>query len=618
MTISYQRSWLIVMIGGPMVWRCGRALRRRLPLRRVVVIGVRPGRFDKNAKVLLKPLNKPVSAIPFTGRMPDSILEHAMEVAVSARDQHVLTHEFGSSLGSVGTDVVILVDPSEPWCGPIYRLFMQHLARQRVLTQVVAKSVRLRVFLVGARPVPVENQKAFELSSSDMERVVDHTITLCSSSIDGLSMSPQALADSAGDALGTIIELEPNHPVRSMFRRLPENMSLRKSYWSLGYSTATGRGDELIHALRRYYSALLGQRWRKRQMSEAQVRKRVRQILCQLLDSNVSEQEMPRLFARWAASCFCQPLSENEHCGRTPADLHACLVEAVRELAARSAQISADLPHRPAQPVRPPDPRGWLRRLLNRLTGNRFFRWQWSYEAPPDSAIYVTARRRRLAVLYPPIMSVQLATQQALDSPLSMRKRDESFPAREDGWPIVWIKDLLYREHSRVVSALRCGILTEALLSGVDPITRFGDVLLKQLVISADDRGLDLIRAFNTQGQEGDDWIRRLLASLAEQAAPRWDRPCEPGTEEHDFACLPRSELPVLAELGSGIASVVPWDRQSYGVIRFLQGCVPESLSDELETRHRPLTLRSRDWLPGAEVQADSCLSGQPLSCGEN
>lgn len=593
MSIQKKRSWLLITVGASAILRCARSIRRQMPRDCIGFVGIRT-HPNGRLRVVLKSFGQQQYASHVTRALSEALLDSAAQTALSVRNQNNLISVFGECFSSIGLDFVSLVDSNDPKSVIPYKKLMGRIVREDVLRRSASTGLHLQVLMAGkGKELVPELADFLSDNKQDLNILFDHTIMIQSSNIDKFTLSPRSQSAIVGSALATIMQLDPEHPVRVALHPLAIGMSDRLSYWSLGFASTTGKGDEFIDHVFRSYTHLLRNTWSQGHLSMDETRKIAKKLLANLIDSDRTNRELPLLLVKWAMAFFLTPLPPNSQCRSTPADLLACLQATVHEIRIRSQAISADLPNRP--PIsKPKDPRGWFKRQINRLSRNWLFQWDCQWTPQKDRAAEAATQQARLASLDIPVMNLQLAVQRSLN--LSRKNPNHDFPIlnQYDPWYNIWLEPIIQKLHPKVLELLSQKALAKYLLSNSNPLELFEKIMLSQLKISPDKNGYELVRAIDQLLQTKGLWLKQVFRMLEDRAAPWWAESLLADSDEYIFAFLPQDDFEKTKKKTDMDSRLVPWDRQAYGVLRLLQGCKPESLLDD-DTRN---TNPKREWIP--------------------
>jgi len=507
------------------------------------------------------------------------------------------------SFSLIGFDVVVLVDSNDPLSAAVYRCLVQRLAREEILRGSASTGMHLQVLIPGKRlPISDELVNSLKENKSPCDMLFDHMFIIQPNSIDRFTMRMECLNELAGNTFGVLMKLDSDNPARMALRPLPIQMSTRMSYWSLGFASISARGEEFIRYLGQCYRALLRTRWSQRILTSDQTHIVGRELISRLVDSDLKNDELPRQIYKWAASFFCCSIDRKSNNIRSPADLLACLICAVDELAIRSQAISADLQNRPIRVPKPKDPRGWFKRLINRICFNRYFRWSPKRITPHNQSAAIASQKARLEVLTIPIMNIQLSIQQALHTPPERGSRYNMDLNRKGTWYRKWLEPVIFENHSVVLETIRDNKHLPSLESGGNPLFYFEQQLLNQLKISPKKKGLELVNAIDRLVKANGIWLQQIISMLEERAAPWWSESRVADAEEYTFVLVPQNDYSRILEKANLPSSTVPWEYDAYGVIRFIQGCKPEVLQAVLPDVKTEDQSCPRRWVTSAET----------------
>jgi len=596
MSDKLQRSWLIVAVGGTALWRLVRTLERVLPQRQVVIIGVRPYR-NGSMKVILKKFGKAEWRVTVNGELNEELLERVTETALSSRDQNLLKNEFGDCFGSVQFDFLTLIDSNDKRCGSPYGILIQRLAEQTVLYS--QSGVSLRILFPG-KPDGMEPEiaKALKFCQQKTQSLFKHTITLGYSSIDKGTIQRNDLAELAGKWLGALLTLESENIVRSMFGRVPTGLPRSMRYWSFGYSTVSSQIDGFIKYIHQCYVKFLSKIWLQKKFSTERIHKLAKNILKRLINSKIPNNLLGDVLNKKIVPFFLGLPEKDGKKGPALLDLQTFLIELVKELAVYSRDISVNQPCRPVRVTRTQDTRSWIRKFINRISYNRFFKWEEQWQSTQDIAAQKIIRKQRIAALNVPIMKLQLAVRETIDILQKTRQSSNSHLSCYEVLAKTQVNQIINKEHTNILAELKENIIKKSLLSGVSPLSKFKECLLKNLKIS-ENRKLELDDAMALIGQSE---INQMIRSLVEQAAPWWNESYDVNFKEHKFAFLPRSKFSKLNEdIEIGVKTIF-WNQDAYGAMCLLQGCVPEMLKAELIIEGIDLPKPSREWVSMVKV----------------
>jgi len=567
------------------------------------VIGVRHGR-DGQQQIVAKPVGGPAWRATSRGEIDGHLLNRLADVAVSPRHFPSLVKDFGIELSTVELDVVVLLDFTDPLAAESYRRVVKRVEKENVIRGLHTSGVRLQVLLPSLRQHTLTDAAVEILreEASSARALTDHTIIFHPSNIDSLSLSPAELSAVAGRALGSLLALESDNPIRALFTRLPDAYDWRMRFWSLGMAHLRCDGAGLVRHVKEMHSRFLRRAWAKRNWQKERIQHEARAVVARLVDSDTPAAELPQRLALWAAGFFLDEHSQAGSSAPTPADLSACLAQVVNELCFRSQQIAADLPNFRIHSPRPVDPRGWFKKFLNWLSFRRLFRWKCRWDPPTDIPKMVAARRARLASLDHIVMNSQIAVGMALHD-IENGSWQPSSEGEINLWPgASWDSELVRKADSKVNVDEKA--LAEAILDGRSVMDIFQHCFLKAIGISADMQGWDLIaevgRAMGGRG----DMPLQILHSLTQRAAPWWAEPIDPRTEVHKFICMPKSGPSAIEKAKEHGFHPVAWHQESYGAFNLLQGTVPQQLAQALVVQEDQLQRSSRDWIPTAAVRS--------------
>jgi len=574
-----QRCYLIMAFGDT-ARRSARAARRLLPGRRTAYVALGSAR-GRRSHLLLRPLGgRPThTAVPWP--LDPAALELLADTALSVRDLYAVAREFPAGTADVGLDVVVFLDSSTPSSSAAYRAVERRMAAQGILGCLAAPGIRLLVLVPGRRPqaFPGEVLAVLREQVAGEAVLADHAVFFRASNIDVFTLGSADLATLAGEAVGWLLRLESD-ALRSSFRPPEEGDDPQKRFWSMGFAAMELNSRGLLKDTLDAYREFLGRTWLTRRWRPDRVQAEVRRVLHQLIDSDLPVAAMAESLARWAAGFFLDGGSREGPPAAAPADLGACLREMVGELAVRSERLAADLPNYRQYRPRPCDPRGRIKRFLNRLSRNRWFRWDATWTPPPDDQAALASALVRLAGLDLIVMRAQLAVDAAL-APLDISSKGyPSLLGKRTPWPPEWTRDVVPQAHHRLVQEGTVPVdrIAQETLAGRSPLSMFRRALVEQLKLTPSTGGSSWTAAIEAHLPQSEDWLRRMLRGLLEQAAPWWSEPIDPRSEEAALLCLPQSEFPAMAAIADRGVQSVPWDREAIGAFRLLQYCVPQDL----------------------------------------
>ena len=548
----------------------------------------------------MRPMGARSRRTNLVGDLEPGLLAELAAAACSVRDQQVLAAEMAPPLGMVELDVIALVDFAAPEAASLYRAVTARLAGEQSLSNTPQRGVRLRVLLPGERRQVLSDELVRMLGEEPARGggLVDHTIVAHPDNIAGLTLQPPALAARVGEALGRLLMLDSDSPLRTVFRSLgaDENPDGRRNWWSAGFAAAACSREALLGRLSRGCRGFLRKRWLLRAWSREHAERAADRVLRGLIDSRLPSAEFCRRLARWQAAFFFPNAA-----GATPADLRATQVALVDGLAARSRRLAADLPNYRVMPPEPVDPRGWLKRLLNYLTGGWLFPWHCDWQPPPDTLADAAARWARLAALDEAVMNSQLAVARLLEK---LSRPAESDPT---GVGVPWPEEATARLTEKMEAMAQEGRLGDrdrvarGILSGADGLLEeFERAGLERLPINPRARGIAFAEQVAAALGWAEDWPRHMVRELLEQAAPWWGEPVAPDVQDYAFICAPTEEFLRAVRAADPGTRAVLQQEETVAVFRFLQGCVPQQVAACLKDGQKPRRGSLRTWIPAA------------------
>jgi len=336
-----------------------------------------------------------------------------VEATLAIRNHAYLLNTFGEAAGAVAVDLVVLVDAWNTSLQPIYRKLARRLKRAAALRGVAG--LRLHAMLqhqpAKRRPPAIANEIPSPSGHHDATRVLVFSTVNAQRHI----LSPVQMAHEAAAVIAPLLTAADDDPARSLLTGKAGSRLLSMGQASMDGSPLALRAELNARFLHRLFNGKLNAiRCKLRPRAIAQ------HIVDRLMSKSLTDEKavarLSNIVAQWILR------SDPTRSAATLKPLLTGMVDALVEV---QSNLSADQPNFKPYHAPPVDPRGWLKRLICKISLGLWFKWDRPKAPDADTTALDQRRRIKSFALHLSIIQQAIAGAISRTSPLRIDQRSQ-------------------------------------------------------------------------------------------------------------------------------------------------------------------------------------------------